>query len=314
MKNFLPSRTVIAFVLVPAVTLITVIGLSVYNAQETTAGESEVDVLAQAISEGNERFREIDTDNDGLKDWEEFLYQTDETNPDTDGDGSSDGNEVARGFDPLVAGTGTTTEVTSSTTAGLYFYKQDDTLTRTDVLSRDTFTKFLELRQSGGLSQDKLVQDAVNEAIAENTQVESTIRYNRDDITVVPNSQTNKTRYRQAYTLATDVLNDVRYDEIELLGQYLYKNDIAAFNQISINKDLYAAFVERLKGMSVPEPVAGVHLELMNNISIAVDSLESMVLVEEDPLKALVFAQKFEEDRSIVLKNTEAIKLNTICK
>ncbi len=42
-----------------------------------------------------------DTDHDGLADWREFLYGTDPTNPDTNGDGIWDGVAVAAGLDPL---------------------------------------------------------------------------------------------------------------------------------------------------------------------------------------------------------------------
>ena len=37
---------------------------------------------------------DIDTDSDGLKDWEERLWRTDANNKDTDNDGASDGEEV----------------------------------------------------------------------------------------------------------------------------------------------------------------------------------------------------------------------------
>ncbi len=46
----------------------------------------------------------IDSDNDGLKDWEENLYKTDPCNPDTDGDGYLDGEEINSGHNPLVKG------------------------------------------------------------------------------------------------------------------------------------------------------------------------------------------------------------------
>jgi hypothetical protein len=45
-----------------------------------------------------------DTDNDGLKDWEENLYKTDPLNPDTDGDGYLDGEEINSGHNPTVKG------------------------------------------------------------------------------------------------------------------------------------------------------------------------------------------------------------------
>ncbi len=42
----------------------------------------------------------LDSDNDGLRDLDEVRYRTDAKNPDTDGDGFSDGEEVEKGFNP----------------------------------------------------------------------------------------------------------------------------------------------------------------------------------------------------------------------
>jgi len=47
-----------------------------------------------------------DSDNDGLKDWEEELYKTNPNNPDTDGDNYLDGEEVNSGHNPLVKAPG----------------------------------------------------------------------------------------------------------------------------------------------------------------------------------------------------------------
>lgn len=45
----------------------------------------------------------LDTDGDGLKDWEELLYKSDPTNSDSDGDGTTDGAEVKASRDPAKA-------------------------------------------------------------------------------------------------------------------------------------------------------------------------------------------------------------------
>jgi len=56
------------------------------------------------FAEGEENLKQSDLDNDGLTHTEEIdVYHTDPANPDTDGDGMNDGDEVLAGRDPLVA-------------------------------------------------------------------------------------------------------------------------------------------------------------------------------------------------------------------
>src|SRR5437660_1480575 len=54
----------------------------------------------------------VDTDKDGLYDYEEiYTYHTNPANPDTDGDGFSDGEEVKNGYSHLVGNLKKMTEV-----------------------------------------------------------------------------------------------------------------------------------------------------------------------------------------------------------
>lgn len=53
---------------------------------------------------GFEYFLVEDSDNDGLNDYDEIFYQTDKNNPDSDGDGYMDGDEVSNGYNPLGEG------------------------------------------------------------------------------------------------------------------------------------------------------------------------------------------------------------------
>lgn len=63
---------------------------------------------AQMLTEGKKVLFPIasepdaDPDGDGLKNWQEETYKTDPRNPDTDGDGYLDGEEVASGYDPTI--------------------------------------------------------------------------------------------------------------------------------------------------------------------------------------------------------------------
>lgn len=56
------------------------------------------------IAKNQETDFSIDSDNDGLKDYMEERHRTNKNNPDTDGDGYADGDEVKKCYDPLGPG------------------------------------------------------------------------------------------------------------------------------------------------------------------------------------------------------------------
>ncbi len=59
--------------------------------------------VANIDTKGQQIATDSDFDNDGLSDIEESFYSTDYQNPDTDGDGYLDGEEVASGYNPRLS-------------------------------------------------------------------------------------------------------------------------------------------------------------------------------------------------------------------
>jgi len=72
----------------------------------TTVSVSLVDTDKDGLTDDREKALGLmldnpDTDGDGLSDGDEVLvYNTNPLNPDTDGDGFTDGSEVEKGYDP----------------------------------------------------------------------------------------------------------------------------------------------------------------------------------------------------------------------
>ena len=95
-------------------------------------------ILAETISRQ-------DSDNDGLPDWEEALWKTDSHNPDTDSDGTLDGEEVKLGRNPTKKGPGDVLEksiVRPVDTATRGFDQQS--LNETDVSMRELLGNYFE--------------------------------------------------------------------------------------------------------------------------------------------------------------------------
>jgi hypothetical protein len=80
--------------------LVLLIGISIGGYLVLKSKTSQADLLEQMAQNLNEQNIIDDPDHDGLAGWEEKIYNTDPNNPDTDGDGYLDGEEVAAGYDP----------------------------------------------------------------------------------------------------------------------------------------------------------------------------------------------------------------------
>jgi hypothetical protein len=63
--------------------------------------ESPISGIEKPIQNSKENDIFADSDNDGLKNWQEDLWKTGKNTADTDGDGTNDGAEVAQNRDPI---------------------------------------------------------------------------------------------------------------------------------------------------------------------------------------------------------------------
>lgn len=82
------------------VIFVLLIGISIGGYLVLQSRFSKANSLEQLALDLNKQEIINDHDYDGLADWEEELYGTDPNNPDTDGDGYLDGEEVASGYNP----------------------------------------------------------------------------------------------------------------------------------------------------------------------------------------------------------------------
>lgn len=109
------TTTTTAPPVVPADTVVTPVATStpVTTVEPEDIKDSDGDGLTDEEEIGyNTNLEVVDSDADGLTDWAEIkIYKTDPLNPDTDGDGYKDGQEVINGYDPLKPGSARLYEV-----------------------------------------------------------------------------------------------------------------------------------------------------------------------------------------------------------
>jgi len=225
----------------------------------------------------------IDSDGDGLKDWEEILLGTDPRDPDTDGDGTTDGKEASSGRNPLVKGPN---DKNSSTTAKVSASKEK--LTSTDVLARDFFARYMELRQ-GGLSNDKVSQnEVIGQVLKNGIIVDSPKFYAFKDILVkTDSSDASVKRYGNDVGIVFKTYPHTGRDEAVIAKESMEKGDDDILKEIDPIISSYKNIVSGLLKISAPQNISGMHLSLINSISTFLFVAESLRKIDKDAMGAI---------------------------
>lgn len=230
----------------------------------------------------SKELKSIDTDEDGLKDWEEVIAGTNPNTPDTDKDGTLDGKEVELGRNPLVKGPNdkNTVSNTKATT------NQD--LTATDVLARDFFARYMELRQIG-LSEDEVSRnEIINKTLQSGIKIPVAKVYTLKEIIVNPNSDsaTMKIYENELDQILKSNSNHLR-NEVVILKESIETENFDVLKEIDPIIASYKNIIKSLLKVRVPQNMTTEHLELLNSVSKMLLMSELIRKSDVDPLSGL---------------------------
>lgn len=194
------------------------------------------------------KYQETDADADGLMDWEETLWGTDPKNPDTDGDKTKDGEEVAIGRNPLKKGP--TDKMPSG--SGVKSTNTLDTPINKDILNTVT----------GQISQKILIK--AGEAGGEEAGIE------------LANQLKDKLAIEKIYLQNNLITFDPKdTGKMEKYANLLINTVVEEYNAANINATNIYAYSEayknigfRLSAINVPSNLAGIHTDYINNFHI----------------------------------------------
>ncbi|MBI5005400.1 MAG: hypothetical protein HZC03_02255 [Candidatus Lloydbacteria bacterium] len=236
-----------------------------------------------------------DTDHDGLFDWEEALWKTDPNNPDTDGDGTNDGDEVRLKRNPLVPGPNDALpddflqkKISGDTT--------DETLTQTQLFTRDLISTYLKLKQSDQFTPDnqkKLVDAFVEEAASRKTEMtvhiasELAIEESAGIISVSQYAQGIETAMRKSFTYS------FFGEELTVLRDIVQKKDSRSEAVFGEAEKAYRNFAALLLKMKVPRSIAKSHMALINSSLVIAQNFSDIQKLATDPLQALIGIKKY---------------------
>ncbi len=276
----------LAFVVIALIVIGAVFAFAEYNnkSSKNLVYDSSAAVYEKTESIDPE-LKDRDTDGDGLKDWEEILLGTNIKNKDTDGDGTSDGAEVKAGRNPLIKAPNDKIDASSSSKTET----QKEKLTSTDILARDFFAKYMELKQVG-LSEDKQSQEEmISQVLKGGLVIEKPKDYTFSSIKIITD---NSKEASKKYGNDTGVIFQ-RYIIKDSRGEMVIEKDALDKEDFTILKELdpiiisYKNMLSALLKTNVPEKMSSIHLDIINSLNGLIFADESLKKLELDPVSGV---------------------------
>lgn len=259
--------------------------------EERVAGESARIAAAEQF--------QIDTDNDGLKDWEEVLLGSDKDNPDTDTDGTEDGQEVKEGRNPLMKGP---SDKYSDEQEDEFAAKRKEGMSELDGIFLEMFAAATTLRKNdqlyaNGTSSD-LYAIAEKEVEAYGQRLIRLDSYNTSDIRTSNDSSPAALRKYGNAVGAAMMKHDVpsgTEPDLLIIFKSLKNNDPDEMRNLDYYINFYNESLVEILGLPVPKDLAIAHIHLLNSMKGYVEILRAMRRVFTDPFAAATGLKRYEE-------------------
>ncbi len=240
----------------------------------------------------------LDSDQDGVADWEENLWGTDPNVRDTDGDGREDDIAIAKlkaenesGFTPIEG-------------------DEEEVLTQTDKFSRELFSTVATLTQSGPIDQETV--DKLGETLAGQLQnvpirkvfLASDIKISaKDDKTAITKYNDDLGRLYLIYSKDMYVLDIIQ----EFIASGEEPDSTILLKLDPIIKQT-SAVLSGMAKMEVPISIMPLHLNFMNSLEQNMETLEDIQLFGTDTIIAMSAMSQFEKNSALLEESI--IKLN----
>lgn len=297
---------------------LTISGGGAWFVHKNSQLEIKTEPLVTILSQSKTQEEILDSDGDGLKDWEEQLWNTDPHNPDTDGDGTRDGEEIARGRNPLKAAPNDSLTETLLTKKGaLTPSKQPQKeLTLTDKIARDLFVTYLQQKKDG--TDPDILKDQVVSSLIQELQDPVPLVDVFSEKNIVINSDTSPETIQsyikdlESITAQEFKNKHITKNELSVLMEAMNKmektGNSESFNQFQKYITGYENTVNKMKTLAVPQRYIPYHLSLINIFHNLTKINRDFMNFPLDPITGLAAINQYNLESSRITQTLSAIK------
>lgn len=242
---------------------------------------------------GEPRLAQLDSDGDGLKDWEEAIFRTDPHNPDTDGDGTPDEEEIVANRDPLTPGPD---DLILPNTDQSKRKETHEALTADSVagnLTRTILFQMLEARGAGFFDQSQtgaIAQELVNAMLASKNKYEREQHQTVADADIVILQTDDPESIKQYFNAMAAFYQDFITtnagfpSDFDIIARASETKDPEALKDLARLATFLDALTARVKAVPVPRPVLELHKQELSLLLLMRQQINT--LMETNPADA----------------------------
>ena len=280
-SRFLPSKRIGALVVVVAA----LIASTLIIRADTTAKQGGP---VARLTGRPTNLIEIDTDGDGVKDWEEELRGLSTVSDDTDGDGVKDGQEVEE--ERIRMEEQRSTFLAEASDLAVSY----DGLSETEKLSRGVLEQVIAF-ESAGITLDGETTNDIASILGSTLQQPPTpVRVaSIDSITLVEETSGSLSAYANALGTILGGEATVETNELLVLARFGETGNVAALESLNDVAATYGKIITDLTNTPVPSTLADKHVALINNFANTKQNITLLAELGKDPLKGLQGLQTY---------------------
>lgn len=266
-------------------------------AEQPQADQAETAETLISIAEAQR-----DTDEDGLKDWEEAIWKTNTEKFDTDGDGTPDGQEVRAGRDPLKKGPDDrlldpidTRQSTGAATGDLAGESSNEENATTKLIRAILPDLLPSLTSGQTINQVEIAERIGNSDLIGNPRriLEPARVYTTRDLTPAPQNDL-KTILEMFAALDNAVIKytkAVAQHPSAVLDFFTDPTSPEAKDEFAVYPQAFASLTADITKIPVPRDYQGFILSYLNTLSKIHYAFTQMENFRTDPLSALMAAE-----------------------
>jgi len=308
----LPSKKIIPILLACIVAVGSIIFALTYQKKEPEIKKfDDIAVVSGAQSVKNQ-ILDIDTDLDGLKDWEETLWGTLVENKDSDQDGTTDGAEVAQGRNPSVKGPNDRVSQNQVPKNLAQNKTETENISTTDIIARELFSNYMNLKQQGKEITPEMEAELAERLVVTSRLAQGTVKvYFKRDLKIGTNdSQDAKRAYGNAMgSIIVKNTPSVHENELLILDRAVQNQDKKEIAKLGIIQASYKKNIQDFLNLVVPPSVADIHLAVVNSFSLTENAVDGMTKVFTDPVVALSALEEYQNAGQEIATTFIAVEL-----